>query len=94
MSTQEITVTTEITPALMAKAFWDMSCEEQAEFFAELAKLTKDDLFHAQTQWLWMAESIKESGNKDAVTCFLSFTAFAYDYWPQKTESQFMGVTC
>jgi len=88
----EVVADIEITPKLMAQAFWDMASGQQAEFFAELAKLTKDNLFQAQTQWLWMAESIKESGNKDAVECFLSFTAFAYDYWPQKTESQFIGA--
>lgn len=89
MAKQEIDI--EVTPKMMADAFWAMSCEQQANFFTELARLTKDNLFSAQTQWLWMAESIKETKDKDTIECFLSFTAFAYDYWPQKTESQFLG---
>lgn len=91
MSEQQITVTAEITPEIMAKAFWDMSCAEQADFFHELGKLTAENQFHAQTQWLWMTHAIRDRKNNNfALNCFLSFTAYAYDFWPKKTESQFM----
>lgn len=37
------TTSVEITPAMMAQAFWDMCSDEQAEFFTELSRVIRED---------------------------------------------------
>ena len=79
-----------LTPSLMAKAFWSMDAEQQADFFHELATVVKDDsegvkYCHGEMQWLYMTAEIKKR-SQQAKEMFLSFSAFAYDYWPQKIE--------
>jgi hypothetical protein len=39
----ETTATVNLTPAMMAQAFWGMSDTQQAEFFAELGRVIKAD---------------------------------------------------
>ena len=80
----------ELTPSLMAEVFWGMYDEQQADFFHELAVVIRGDqdprsvtYSHGEMQWLCMTKKIKER-SKEAREMFLSFSAFAYEFWPQK----------
>jgi len=82
----------DLTAALMAEAFWNMGSDEQADFFHELAAVIDNEqdpsavtYSHGEMQWLLMTDEIK-ARSKQAREMFLSFTAFAYDYWPQKND--------
>ena len=46
----EFTAEIELTPKVLASAFWNMTSEEQAEFFEELGKEIAGDTYHAQIQ--------------------------------------------
>ncbi len=77
-----------VTTKQLAAAFWDMNSEQQADFFHELAGVVKGEdekFFFGEMQWLWMAEDIKKR-SREAWEMFLAFSAFAFDYWPQKSS--------
>lgn len=81
-----------LTPQILAEAFWGMGSDEQAEFFHELARVVKEDnksnphsYSLGEMQWLYMMEDIKKR-SKDAADMYMALSAFAFDYWPQKTE--------
>lgn len=83
----------DITPDLMAQAFWEFSSDEQADFFHELALAiekereingNKNSYSYGEMQWCYMTGAIKKRSDK-ARAVFLSFSAFAYDYFEQKS---------
>jgi hypothetical protein len=39
----------DITPAMMAQAFWEMCSDEQAEFFTELSRVIREDHTNGNT---------------------------------------------
>jgi hypothetical protein len=86
-----------ITPALLADAFWNMDDNQQAEFFAELYKLTSKQYKnktkqqwhildeYGSSQWCSMAATTKKH-SKEAYRMYLRFCAFAFDFYPQKYD--------
>ena len=84
--------TIELSPRQMAEVFWNMDENEQDDFFHELANVVAEETdsraitySHGEMQWCHMTQAIKKR-SKQARECFLAFSAFAYDYWPQKSE--------
>ena len=80
----------DLSAALMAEVFWGMDSDQQAEFFHELAGIIESDsegvtYAFGEMQWLYMTEAIKKRSDK-AKNMFLAFSAFAYDFWPQKSS--------
>ena len=62
----EFTAEVEITPKILAAAFWNMGSKEQAEFFEELGKEIAGDTYHSQMQWFYLkAELCKSTLAKD-----------------------------
>ena len=57
----EFTAEVEITPKILAAAFWNMGSEEQAEFFEELGKEIAGDTYHSQIQWFSLEEELRKS---------------------------------
>lgn len=81
-----------VEPKELAEAFWHMGSDEQAEFFHELAQVVIEDnksnpsaYSLGEMQWLYMTRDIK-SRSQDAADMYMALSAFAFDYWPQKTE--------
>lgn len=75
----------EITPCLMANAFWNMDTEQQIKFFSELAKVIKEDHKtnpHAyslgELQWCYMAEDMKKKENQEAKEMLMTMASFLY----------------
>ena len=73
---------TELTPRLMAQAFWDMSTDEQVLFFAELNQTVQhsyatDPISHAwslgQLQWLYLGHELNK--NKPAREMLMAMAA-------------------
>jgi len=81
----------EVTPMLLAEVFWSMSDIEQAEFFHQLADVVAEQSPCAygmgEMQWCYMGHAVKER-SQQAWEMFLAMSAFAYDYWPQKSANQ------
>jgi len=58
-------VDVEITPEMMAQAFWDMDTIKQAEFFDSLAKVVaKDSGSSSSIQWYYLGRHLLENGNQ------------------------------
>ena len=75
----------EVTPELVAKAFWEMGTVEQARFFSALAKETKntDGAYgYGEMQWCMLQDDLKK--DKEAMRQYMALSAFAFDFWPQK----------
>jgi hypothetical protein len=61
----------ELTPKMLAQAFWEMNSAEQVEFFSELAKVIRED-FKTNTnaysmgelQWLYVEDELRKSENR------------------------------
>jgi len=77
----------DITPEVLAKAFWSMSDEEQAEFFhalGEEVQVSQKEGHFTLMQWVYMSEAIKKRGRLAEET-FMDVSAHAFEFWPQKT---------
>lgn len=79
------TVGVDITPEDMAKCFWGMSDEGQAEFFTHLAAVITEDyktndaaLSFGKLQWYAMTKKIERIGG-DTLRVFGSFTCYGYE---------------
>lgn len=57
----EFTAEVELTPKILAAAFWNMGSEEQAEFFEELGKEIAGGTYHSQRQWFYLEEELRKS---------------------------------
>ena len=57
----EFTAEVELTPKILAAAFWNMTSEEQAKFFEELGKEIAGDTYRSQMQWFYLEEELRKS---------------------------------
>ncbi len=69
----EIPVKIEITPKMLANAFWSMYSTDQALFFEELGKEIGEDTYHAQVQWFNLEKRLRK--NKLAKDTFMDMAA-------------------
>jgi hypothetical protein len=88
----ERSVEIEITPAMMAEAFWSAGSDGQALFFKEHHRVVTES--HktnpsanslGEMQWCYMKEDIRALG-PEAWNMYLSFCAFAYEFFERKPE--------
>jgi hypothetical protein len=86
----------QITPDLLAKAFWAMDTVQQADFFEALAKHISEASPTAygfgEMQWCYLKDELRQPGRKLANSMHLALSAFAYDFWPQKPEGARTGL--
>lgn len=61
----EVAAVVTLTPAMMAEAFWNMDCGDQAEFLDELARVIKEDhktnrsaYSFGEMQWFYLADRL------------------------------------
>ena len=76
----------DITPKLMAEAFWAMSDEDQADFFEHLAKEIKSDKCPGsvtyglgERQWVSMHETLKKRGGI-GLQMYYALSVFAFEF--------------
>ena len=80
------TVHVDITPAMMAEAFWGMESGQQVQFFAELARVVRADHEagnrHAyslgELQWFFTGASLLEDENREARDMLMTIAAPLY----------------
>lgn len=81
-----------VTPELLAKAFWNMDCEQQVAFFAALAIETKKSqeaaaksksFWHVgeygEMQWCHLKDEIRK--NPEAHKQYMALGIWAFDYF-------------
>lgn len=73
----EVAGTTEVTPELVARLFWEMSSAQQVEFFASLERLAGIDLCF---QMAYVCSEMYDNPNPDAQKGFQTMLNHAKDY--------------
>lgn len=71
----------ELTPDVMAKAFWAMDDTQQADFFEALAKevlKTKTAYSYGEMQWCYMATELRRRNN-EGLQMYNALSVFAFD---------------
>lgn len=85
MNTVTANATVQLTPAMMAEAFWGMGNNEQAQFFQELNAIVKHDYVTkpkscawslGEMQWLYLGDTLNE--NKPAREMLMAMAAPLY----------------
>ena len=77
--------TVQLTPAMMAEAFWQLGSDEQAKFFAELTKVIHED--HktnsgaynlGELQWFYVGKELLKQENNEARSMLMTMAAPLY----------------
>jgi len=83
----------EISVTELARAFWNMDTEEQAEFLDQLGAIIEEDGKHnrsaysyGEMQWCHLRDELRKPGRERANIMHMALSAFAYDFVPQKIE--------
>lgn len=89
------TETIDLTPGLIAKAFWAMDEYEQAQFFEALhdeVSVTASDPENGwrvyglgEMQWCCMAGRMSAKAKE----MYMALSGFAYQWWPQRRPEDF-----
>lgn len=82
----QATVQVQITPKMMAQAFWSMDSELQTEFFNELASVISQDHESGNTsayslgelQWFYVGHELLKPSNKQAKDMLMKMAAPMY----------------
>ena len=81
----QVTGTVEITPKMLAKAFWEMHSAQQVEFLKELALVTEEDSKEntgayslGQLQWYFVGTELEKEENHLAKEMMMSMSAPLY----------------
>ena len=60
----------DITPKMMAQAFWNMDAQEQAMFFAELNDVIGNSAYgHGEMQWCYLADELNKNKKAKEQAC-------------------------
>jgi hypothetical protein len=80
-----VTTAVQITPAMMAEAFWQMGSDQQVEFFDELARVIQDDhktrasaYGMGELQWFFVGDELQNPKNKNARSMLMAMAAPLY----------------
>ena len=83
----------ELTPAMIAEAFWQMSSTEQVDFFDELARVIREDSKTNKSasglggiQWHFVADAMRDQ--HDAREMLMTMAAPLYFHTLNLTEAQ------
>lgn len=75
----------EITPAMMAEAFWAMDAHSQVDFLDELARVIREDnktnssaYSLGELQWFFVGDVLREKKYKDARDMLMTMAAPLY----------------
>lgn len=81
----QATATVQLTPAMMAEAFWQMESSQQVEFFDELARVIREDhktntsaYSLGELQWFFVGDQLLERKNAEARDMLMTMAAPLY----------------
>lgn len=75
----------ELTPELLANAFWNFHSDEQVKFFEALAaetKKSKNGYSYGEKQWCFLQDEIRK--NPEANKAYMALSLWAFDFLPVK----------
>ena len=79
------TASVELTPAIMAEAFWAMGSQEHTEFFDELSRVIREDhktntkaYSLGELQWFFVGDELRKDQNKQARDMLMTMAAPLY----------------
>jgi ABC-type Na+ transport system ATPase subunit NatA len=77
-STIEFSAKVVVTPHQVARAFWEMTSSEQAQFFAELHDITEKESKYGlgEMQWSYMSEDIEANPKAKKQACAMMVWIF------------------
>jgi len=88
-----------VTPEILAQALWAMNCQQQADFLDALgAVIEKDHIDNpssygcGELQWCYLKDELRRPGRERANNVHMAFSAFAFDFWPQKINGAREGL--
>ena len=73
----------ELSPEMLAEAFWNMDADQQVQFFASLDRAAGHKLCF---QMAWVIRAIAEDGNTEAMNAFRTMFYHAQDYHDSAIE--------
>jgi hypothetical protein len=83
----------ELTPEILAKAFWVLGSDGQADFFDALGAVIEEDhktnahsYSDGAMQWCGLKWELRQPGRERANNMHMALSAFAFDFWPQKID--------
>lgn len=89
-------IAVKITAETLAKAFWGMDTEQQADFFEALANRIQTEAPHAygfgEMQWCYLQDELRRPGRELANQMHMALSAFAFDFWPRKRDGARTGL--
>ncbi|WP_282378884.1 hypothetical protein [Pseudomonas sp. PS01302] len=89
----------QLTPEILAKAFWSLGSDGQADFLDALGAVIEEDFKtnskayqYGELQWCHLKDELRQPGRERANNVHMSLSAFAYDYWTQKPDGARQGL--
>lgn len=89
----------ELTPEILAKAFWMLGSDGQADFFDALGAVIEEDnktnkrsYSYGEMQWCYLKDELRKPGRERANNMHMALSAFAYDFWPIKPDGARTGI--
>lgn len=87
-------VDVEITPEVLARAFWEMSSAEQAAFFNALHDVISEDhktnlsaYSLGEMQWCYLRHELDVAENRRGKLAHMALSCFAFDYLPMRSDA-------
>jgi hypothetical protein len=88
-----------LTPEVLARAFWALGCEQQADFLDSLGavidedhKTNKNSYSYGELQWCYLKDELRKPGRERANNVHMALSAFAFDFWPIKNNGARQGL--
>lgn len=95
----DVQASIELTPEIVAAWFWSRSTVEQADFLEALARRIQSDADPkcvkyslGELQWCYLKDELRQPGRELANQMHMAFSAFAFDFWPQKFNGAREGL--
>jgi len=83
----------------MAKAFWSMNTEQQADFLDALgAEIESDHITnknaysYGELHWCYLKDELRRHGRERANNVHMAISAFAFEFWTQKNNGAREGL--
>jgi hypothetical protein len=90
------TATVQLTPAMMAEAFWQMASSQQVEFFDELARVIREDhktntsaYSLGELQWFFVGDELLKPKNSEARSMLMTMAAPLYLHTLRASEGRY-----
>ncbi len=88
----EVTGTVNVTPQMLAHAFWEMDSSQQADFFAELERVAGTKLCFQMAGVVREIQERSDKGDRDAQNGFQTMLSHAQHYSEGATDYRYWAA--